>query len=78
VEWIRFRPQATSQQGNLGPRWRHSAIWRDAHAAAATKPDRLETIEPTCSFRIRRFKSICDQEEKFILVGKGDYLKSNK
>jgi hypothetical protein len=61
------------RDGHYG-QWRHSAKWREAHATVATKPDRLEFIEPTCSFRICRSKSICDQEEKFILLGKGDYL----
>ena len=61
------------RDGHYGP-CRHSAKWRDAHAKAATDPDRLETIETTCSFRIRRSKTICDQEGKFLLVGKGDYI----
>ena len=54
--------------------WRHSAKWRDAHAAAAKKAYRLEASEPTCSFRIRRSQTICDQDVKFILVGKVEYL----
>lgn len=65
------------RDGHYGP-WRHSAKWRDAHAEAATEPDRLETISATCSFRVRKSQTICDQEGKFILVGKGEYLKPVK
>jgi hypothetical protein len=61
------------RDGHYGS-WRHSAKWRETQAAAAMVPDRLETIEASCSFRICKSKPICDQEEKFILVGKGDYL----
>jgi hypothetical protein len=61
------------RDGHYGP-WRHSEKWREAHSKAAIEPDRLETIEAACSFRICKSKPICDQEEKFILVGKGEYL----
>ena len=54
--------------------WRHSAKWREAQAAAAMEPDRLEITETACTFRVRKSQTICDQEEKFILVGKGEYL----
>ena len=63
------------RDGHYGP-WKHSAKWRNAHAEVATEPDRLETISATCSFRVRKSQTICDQEGKFILVGKGDYLSS--
>ena len=61
------------RDGHYGS-WRHSSKWRETQAAAAMVPDRLETIEASCSFRICKSKPICDQEEKFILVGKGEYL----
>ena len=62
-----------ARDGHYGS-WRHSAKWRESQAAAAMVPDRLETIEATCSFRICKSKPICDQEIQFILVGKGEYL----
>jgi len=61
------------RDGHHGP-WRHSAKWREAQAAAKMEPNRLEITKTPCEFRVRKSQAICDQEDKFILVGKGEYL----
>jgi N-acetyl sugar amidotransferase len=61
------------RHGHHGP-WRHSAKWREAQAAAKMEPNRLEITKTPCKFRVRKSQTLCDQEDKFILVGKGEYL----
>lgn len=63
------------RDGHHGP-WRHSAKWREAQAATKMEPNRLEITKTPCEFRVRKSQNICDQKDKFILVGKGEYLPS--
>lgn len=54
--------------------WKQTERWHDAHNAAAQHPDSMEPVHTPCSFRVCKSRNICDDESRFILVGKGEYI----
>lgn len=53
--------------------WRKKDEWIEAHALVADNVDRLGITTSSCNFRVRKSDPICDREDEFILVGKGEY-----